>query len=374
MKILIDFTQIPVKKAGMGVYALNLISSIYEIDKQNTYFILIQNDDVSLEFISDLRFKFIRVSSKYFRNRYLRLLLEQLYIPFLVIKHKIDTVHSFHYSFPIFLTAKRIITIPDMTLFKFPEHHIKVYVYYFRFFTWLASILANRIITISYSSKADIISELKINKEKIIVTYLSHDLPDKSSITKAESDNVKNKFQIKNEYMLYIGTIEPRKNLERLISAFEKFEKENNDIQLIIVGQLGWHFNNLLKLIETFKNQVILTGYLDRKEKAILLAGAKIFVYPSIYEGFGIPVLEALWYGIPTITSNTSSLIEITNSAALLIDPLSIDDIHNAMKRVMHDNFLYDNLKQKSIEQAKKFSWRKTAEETINLYNSIYEN
>lgn len=371
MKILIDFTQIPIQKIGMGVYALNLVSSIYELNQENSFYILTQDDEHSLDFISNFRFKIIKINSRYFRKRFFRIFLEQIYIPFFIIKYEIDIVHSLHYSFPIFSSAKRIITIPDMTLFKFPQYHIKIYVYYFRFFIWLASIFADKIITISNSSKLDIISKFKIKKRKVSVTYLSCDLPNKSSISSKEIEDIKNKFNIKKEYILNIGTIEPRKNLERLIFAFEKFEKENKNIQLVIIGKIGWHFNRLLKLIENFKNKVILTGFLDRKDKAILLAGAKFFIYPSIYEGFGIPVLEAFSYGIPTITSNTSSLVEITDNAALLIDPLSINDIYKAMKRITEDNFLYNSLKQKSIEQAKKFSWREAAEQTINLYNSL---
>jgi len=371
MKILIDFTQIPLQKTGMGVYALNLINSIYELDQINSYYILTQNDDYSLEFISSSRFKILEINAKYFRKRFLRVFLEQIYIPFLLIKYKITVVHSFHYSFPIFSSAKRIVTIPDMTLFKFPEFHIKTYVYYYRFFIWLSTIFSNKIVTISNSSKADISSKFKIRKNGISVTYPSHDLPDKSSITQNEIDCAKKKFKICNEYFLYIGTIEPRKNLERLIYAFEKFVNENKNFQLIIVGKKGWHFRKLLKLLEGYRKNIILTGYIPKREKAILLAGANFFVYPSIYEGFGIPVLEAFSYGIPTITSNTSSLIEITNNSALLIDPLNIDEIYSAMKRISSDKLLYNSLKQKSVEQAKKFTWDKTAKETIEVYNSL---
>lgn len=373
MNILIDFTQIPVQKCGIGIYALNLISKIYELDKVNNYYIIIQDDDNALCFISHPHFNVIKVNSRIFRKLVFRFLLEQFYIPYLALKHKIDAVHSLHYSFPLLITTKRIVTIPDMTFFKHSDKHLFIKRYYFKFFICLASILADKIITISKSSKDDFLERFKSAREKINVVCLGRRKAFNNKLDASTINSVRNKYKISNNYILYLGTIEPRKNIRRLILAFDRFLNDGEDCQLVIAGKKGWHYDGIFRLIEelSLKEKVIFTGFVSEDEKPFLIGGAKIFVYPSIYEGFGIPVLEALSCGIPTITSNVSSLPEITGDAALLVNPLDVNELYSNIKGLFNDRTLYTQLKEKSVEQAKKFSWKRCAQETIEVYNSI---
>ncbi len=141
----------------------------------------------------------------------------------------------------------------------------------------------------------------------------------------------------------------------------------------MIAGKKGWYFDEVMDLPRKLglAEEVIFSGFIDEEEKSYLLSGAKIFLYPSLYEGFGIPVLEALACGVPTITSNVSSMPEIAGDAALLIDPANPEEIYSAIKRLIDDKGLYLSLKQKSVEQAKKFSWENTALGTLAVYNSL---
>jgi glycosyltransferase involved in cell wall biosynthesis len=182
-------------------------------------------------------------------------------------------------------------------------------------------------------------------------------------------DNIRNKYGIKNKYILFVSTVEPRKNLYNLIKAFNKISK-SVEHQLVVVGKKGWMFENVLKLVKDLKleNKVIFTDYIDNVEMLYLYNNADIFVYPSIYEGFGIPPLEAMACGSPVVVSNVTSLPEVVGDAALLVDPFNVDDIADKIYKVVSDRNLNNTLKEKSIVQANKFSWKKCAMETLNIY------
>ena len=375
MNILIDFTPVPVQKVGVGIYAFNLARKIYELDKRNTYFILIQDDDASLDHLNCERLKVIKVKSKILRNDFMMVLFEQFIIPCLAFKYKISLIHSLHFSFPLLARAKKVVTIHDLTFFKIPACHRIINVFYFKLFIYLSSLFADKIITDSRSTLNDFLEIFKTDPRKTKVIYLAKNDSLKPDMDREKIEQVKKKYCIEGEYLLFIGTIEPRKNVKNLILAFAKFLRENNAYKLVISGKKGWHYEEALGFPKKLglEKEIIFTGFISEDDKPCLLAGAKIFIYPSLYEGFGIPVLEALACGIPTITSNISSMPEIAQDAALLIDPLNIEELYLSIKRLINDIDLYSSLKQKSIEQAKKFSWEKTALETLEVYNSFHD-
>lgn len=371
-RILIDYTQIPIQKTGAGVYAYNLISAIGKTCIGNKYYILVQDDDKSLDDLHNINFELIKIRSRWFRHFFLRCLLEQIYIPYLAVKYHIDVVHSLHYSFPVFVPSKKIVSILDMTFYKFPGVHLSSKVYYFKFFIWLSSFMADALICISEATKKDYISYFKYKRDKIYTVYLGVSDLYKKSPAIDKINTVKNMYNIKGEYLLFIGTIEPRKNIKNLILAYKLLLHSGFDYKLVIVGKKGWDYQDIFNLIEKQNrdNKIILTGFIQEDEKKSLIDGAKLFIYPSIYEGFGIPVLEALACGIPTITSNVSSLPEVAGDAAILINPESVDELFEAIRRLLTDRNIYNDLKSKSIIQAAKFDWGLTAMQTINIYES----
>lgn len=376
MKVLVDLSQIPVTKAGVGVYAVNLIQEIAKSQIDLCCYVLLQDDDTSLDFISCDKVRLIKVKATVFRKFIFRVLLEQLYIPYLVLNLKIDVVHSLHYSFPLIAKCKKVVTICDMTFYKFPQLHVLTKVIYFKTFIALSSYFANKIICISESTKNDYISKFNsaINKTDVVCLACSEEF--NPNIREDAIFSAKMKYGVEGDYFLFIGTIEPRKNISAIIIAFEQLSIVNHKYKLVIVGKKGWHYDEIFKLVQEHElnDKIIFTGFIDESEKPLLIAGATIFIYPSIYEGFGIPVLEALACGTPTITSNVSSMPEVAGNAALLVDPNNPQEIYKCIIRLLNDSVLYKELKNKSLQQASKFTWQKTAFETISIYmKSVYD-
>lgn len=349
MKVLVDFTQIPIQKVGVGVYAKETFR-IFEKDTDELYF-LIQDDDEDMKKTFSC-FNVILVRSKFFRVFLFRFLLEQFYIPFLCWKYKIDVVHSLHYSFPLLLRkVKRIVTIHDLTFFIYPEVHTFIKRYYFKFFIKMACKYADAIICVSEST----LNDLKKYMKKIIAStkVIPLSCSSKIEVTELEVKRKKRKFGINSSYILFIGTLEPRKNLLNLICAFNEFYKNNEDYVLVIVGKKGWFYKAIFKLIDelNLKSKVLFTGFVTSEEKFILLSGAHTFIYPSIYEGFGLPVLEAITYGIPTITSHLSSLPEVAGDAAFYINPNDALDMARGLDIVSNDSTVREKLRLNAEKQ-----------------------
>jgi len=265
---------------------------------------------------------------------------------------------------------KKIITICDVTPILFPETHGRMNVWHHRFI--LPSILkeADHVITISEASKRDIIRCYKIPEEKITVTLLAAGREFQPAPLGIPGDAVAN---LPRPYILNVGTLEPRKNLEGLIRAFAAAKRKGLQHKLVITGARGWGKSPLTALIRDFalENAVIFTGFIDDNNLPHLYKGADFFVYPSLYEGFGLPILEAMGCGTPVITSNVSSMPEVAGDAALLVDPRSESELSAAMLRLAGDRGLRSVMSERGIIQAARFNWKLTAEETWNLYEKV---
>jgi len=374
--VLIDFTQIPIQKVGVGVYATNLIEEIAKRSSSRHYTILVQDDENSLDTLERENFKLIKIKSRYFRNIFFRFLLEQIYIPYLTRKHHIDVLHSLHYSFPLLpLRAKKIVTIHDMSFIKFPELHKKLKTIYFNFFIKILPKMADRIITISRSTLNDFILLAGASKDNISVVHLGRPEWHDTIFRPDAVESTLRRLGINHEYLLYVGMIEPRKNIANIIHAFHRLNQSRADLQLVIAGPKGWHYKPVFKLIDRLglRERICLPDYITIDEKAILMKHAKIFLYPSLYEGFGLPVLEAMSLGVPTITSNVSSMPEIAEDTAILIHPESVDELYEGIIKLINNKQLYNTLKETSVLQSSKFTWEKTATQTIEVYESVMD-
>ena len=246
---------------------------------------------------------------------------------------------------------------------------------------------ANQIISVSISTKQDLIDFYKIPENKIKVIYSGVDenlknftlVSDRISANKQNSKilEIKKKYHLPNKFILYFGTIEPRKNLIGLIKTFEKFKKsyepQITNYKLVIAGKKGWLYKNVLKTAKRshFSKEIILTDFINNEDKAYLYNLASLFVYPSFYEGFGFPPLEAMVCGLPVITSNLSSLPEIVGKAAIMINPYNIDEFAWAMYLLLKDKNLRKRLIKEGTEQVKKFRWKRCAEETLNVLKNL---
>jgi len=371
MKVLIDCTQITKQKAGVGMYAQNMIAEMVKAESSAELILLAQDDDPEMNFHGSPKVTMIFVNAKWFRKLPLRFLLEQFYIPFLAIKHNVDVVHSLHYSFPLLpLPCNKVVTVCDMTSYKMPEVHLRTKVVYFRFFLRAASYLADELIFISHSTQTDYLSYFHKDASCCHVVLLGKSAEFKDDLDPQHVAEIVQKYGTNLPYILYVGTIEPRKNLNRLVRAFAAAADKDSSYTLVIAGKKGWMYNSLFELIRELKleNRVFFTGFVAESDKPYLIRGAEIFAYVSLYEGFGIPVLESLACGVPTLTSNISSIPEVAGKAALLVDPYNEAEIAAGLERLMLDAVLRDELTTASIAQAARFTWEITAADTLEVY------
>lgn len=286
-----------------------------------------------------------------------------------------DIYHFFNFIVPPRINGKIITTIHDMTYILYPETMDKRNLKRITDDIDYSVNRSDKIITVSESSKRDIIRYLNVPEEKIEVVYngVEYDRFAKSN-NNQDKLKVMQKYNLPQNYILYMGTLEPRKNIESIVRSYSVLKKNyNNEIKLVIAGKKGWLFENIFNLVESLKLQddVIFTDYVDEVDKAAIYQMANLFVFPSIYEGFGIPVLEAMASSVPVITSNVSSLPEVAGDAAILVEPKDVNSIAKNMHKILSNNDLRDKLICKGHIQAKKFTWEASAEKLYKIYKSM---
>lgn len=299
-----------------------------------------------------------------------------LRIPYsLFFPEKVDITQFFNYVIPPGVKGKAALYIYDMAYKVYPDTIGKKTLKMLNENLENSCKRADHIITISEFSKSEIIKYMKVPSDKVSVIPCAIDHDVYNEVMDAERlYDTKGKYHIDGDYFFYLGTLEPRKNIERLIDAYAILTKRYGDVPyLVLAGKNGWNFDNIYKKVKDHKldKKVIFTGYIDSNEAVILLKGAFLFVFPSIYEGFGLPPLEAMACGVPVITSNITSLPEVVKDAGYLIDPFSAEEICNAMIKIMNDSKNREQLKQRGIERAKEFTWGKSAKLLREVYKKM---
>lgn len=383
MNIAFDLTQIPVIKTGVGIHALNLTRELLKQTSQIPHFNLLffyQDDDPEWKemFESFPHCKSIPINHKTFRNLICRFFFEQSILPHRCKKENIDYIFSFHYTMPYFTSIKRIVVFADMTFYLFPLLHQKIKRIYFKSLIPFSLKYSHKIVTVSQSTRRDILEHFpNIAPEKFHVIH--HGVT--PTISSPNASNHLETFKLTpKKYFLYVGTLEPRKNIPGIIDAFFHAVVNNPQRQegfkLVITGKKGWFYDKIFETVSKLgiEDEVIFTGYIDENVKNSLLSNAFGFVYPSYYEGFGLPILEAMVYGIPVITGNVSSLPEVAGDAAILVNPQKWEEISEAMTRLLSNPDFYIELSKKSSARAQLFTWQKAAEKTLALFLPALDN
>ena len=380
MKIGIDINPLMsarIEKTGIENYMSNLVEHLASVDDKNQYILFgygwrghagrVKRIKFSLPQKFSLKIKRVPV-------RLIRFLYSQnISLEFLF--GKIDIFHILGPDVFYFKWGKKVITVYDLTFELFPQWHIKeTLIWGERIYRLVCE--ADRIIAISENTKKDLIKLYKILPEKIKVIHLAADeiyRPINDSNALASSLQ---KYDLPNKFILFVGTLEPRKNLNRLIQAYRMLKERGGlEHKLVIVGRKGWLYEEIFKIVKNLglSREIIFTGYVPEEVLVLLYNISDLFVYPSLYEGFGLPPLEAMSCGTPVITSNISSLPEVVGDAAILVNPYNVEEIAEAIERVLSDEKLQQRLRRKGLERAKFFSWEKTAKETIKVYEELGE-
>lgn len=370
-KIWIDGKEANVpQRLGSGQVAFEVIKNIEKLDKKNDYTILLPTppmDDMPKE-RDRFKYKILKPNRLWTRIA--------LPLNLLFSKEKPDVFYTPTHYVPQFSNVKRVVTIFDLSYLHFPQMFTKKDLWQLSSWSKFSIFNSKHIITISKASKQDITKQYKIPSSKITVAYpgfnsqIFKPISDKNKI-----DQVKQKYGIVGNYIIYTGTIQPRKNLLRLIDAFEKIE----NLKLVIVGKTtgqgrnGWMFDDIVKRPKKIgiEDKVIFTGFAPESDLPLLINGATAFVLPSLWEGFGIPVVESMACGTPVIVSNVSSLPEIVGDAGLLINPKSTTQIEQAIRTISTDKKLNLRLSRRGITQSQKFSWTKCTKEIIKVLEKV---
>jgi len=367
MKIGIDFHSAERDGSGNCTYVRNLVEAILKTDKSNNYFL----------YITDVRHPYF----ERFRNLTNVLLVvipgnnPFVRIPLLGLRtftDKIDVLHM-QYIAPPFYRNKMVLMIHDLAHFHYPQCFSSFERIRSRFLIPINAKKADCVLTGSNYSKEDIIKTLKISTEKVVVTYDGIDGERFRPIKDVRlKDAVLKKYGIDNEFILSVGRLDPRKNLPRLILAYEILKKKKNiKHNLVIVGKKGYLFSETESIVRSLGSSVIMTGFVDADELAILYNTANVFVYPSLFEGFGLPCLEAMACGCPVISSNLTSIPEVVADAGLLVNPLDTDELAGAIYKVISDPGLRTKMCDKGLAQSKLFNWENTARKTLEVYKNL---
>lgn len=334
-------------RVGIGQFAFGVISALEKIDQKNSYLIYLKTkpaDDFPKERPG---WRYLIFGPKKYWTQF------ALPVKLFTQKTKPDIFFSPSHYGPRFSPVPTVISLMDLWHHRHPEQFNKKDLYQLKNWEKYSVKNAKHIITISEFSKKEILDIYKIPANRVTVAYPGY--------TKYKTENIKNKHKISGDYFLYLGTLQPKKNIEGLIKAFGLL---NSEVQLVIAGKKGWQYEKMFELVKELKleDKVIFTGFVDEEDKPYLIAGATAFVFPSFYEGFGIPVLESMNLGVPVITSNRASLPEVGGKAAIYCDPDNIESITGAMKKVLELNEEEKNeIINLGYKQAEKFSWEKCA-------------
>lgn len=369
MRIGIDARSIFGTGGGIGICTYNLIINLSRVDNRNRYFLFF--DSVPPEKLAvrgNFRIEVIPSPRS--------VIWEQLLLPFVLFRNKIDIYHAPRNGFvlPKFKRWKNVITLYDLIPLILPETCPREYLFYVKRMPQILN-RTDIIIAPSKSTKGDITQEFGISEDRIRVIYPGVDkrytpLCDKNKIRK-----IKERYHIKDSFILNVGGFHERKNLFSLIRAYHKFILKNKvrDCKLVIAGQERQTYRRIIKLVVSLnlEKQTIFAGFVPLDDLPLLYNAAEVFVFPSLYEGFGLPPLEAMACGTPVITSNTSSLPEVVGDAGIMVNPNSVDELTQAIHRVLTDEKLRSDMIHKGPKQAKKFSWEKTAQETLKVYEEV---
>lgn len=369
---------------GLGRYVQELVDNIINIDQDNEYVVYLSQKNFD-EFVIPISMQ-DRIRKQAIKAGWYGLS-EQFVMPYYFWKDNLDLVHIPHFNVPVLITKKFIVTIHDLILTKFPTirattlnpwlYRIKDMAY--RIVIWLAIKRAKKIIAVSEYTKKDIIENFRVDPKKISVTLegvanLAKGR-DNLFVAKLDKEETLSEYKIDNPFLLYVGNAYPHKNLEGLINVFCEIYKDNVDLRLVLVGKEDYFYKRTKEyaraLWQSKNNPVIFAGYVPDAKLEILFKNALAYVFPSFYEGFGLPPLEAMARGCPVVSSNKTSMPEILEEACVYFDPDNQNDMKEKIKIVINDKALRDELIRKGYEQVKKYNWWDCALKTQAEYSKI---
>ena len=368
------------ERVGVNTYSYELIKNLWKLQDEwkgkHTLIVYLKGDpkeDMPKE-TQYFRYKVIKGGSVW--------ILTKLMPHLLFAKPKCDVFFSPSHYVPPIATIPRICSIMDLGYLEYTEQFRKKDFWQLKVWSAISIFVSKAIIAISNSTKGDIVRHYPFAKDKIYVTPLAYDADRfNTKISDEDVRRVRDRYSIVSDYVLYLGTLKPSKNIEGLISAYNalKFQNPNyksqiGGIKLVIAGKKGWLYESIFQKVKelSLEDRIIFTDYVSEADKPGLIKGARLFVLASFWEGFGLDVLNAMACGVPVVASNTGSLPEVVGDAGVMVNPNDTESIAQGMKEVLLAPVTkYNGMVEKGLAQAKKFSWEKTARETLRVITNL---
>jgi glycosyltransferase involved in cell wall biosynthesis len=368
VKVAIDARKI--HDFGIGTYIRNILRQLARLDRQTEYVLICQPADRELALSLGENFRVEVDSSRPYSFR------EQLSIPWALLRTRAHLLHEPHYVLPPLVRCPTVVTIHDCIHLRFPQYlPNRAALTYARAQMGAAARRSNRILTVSEASKRDILEFFAVDPDKITVIHNAIDERFAGSPPEQDVQRVAERYQLHDKFVLYVGNVKPHKNLERLLDAFHLLHQTPGleQVKLVVIGDEISRYAALRRAVHRYNLHkfVRFLGFLPDETLAIVYRLAGVFVFPSLYEGFGLPPLEAMASGTPVVTSNVSSLPEVAGDAALLVDPTSAEAIADAMRRVLTDPALAAELSARGLKRARAFSWEHAAARIRGIYLDV---
>ena len=364
MRIAIDARKL--RDFGIGTYIRNILMELSRLDRDSEYVVLCRPDDVEAGDVLGQNFRMVPETAPAYS------VAEQFKIPLSLARERVRLVHEPHYVLPPLIRCRSVVTIHDCIHLMFPQYLPSRLAYvYAKASMWSASRKANKILTVSEASKRDILRFFDVPSEKVVVI---HNAIDERFLAPADPERMemaRQRYQLDHPFVLYVGNIKPHKNIGRLIDAFSRARGRcPDDLKLIIIGDEISKYPALRQSVHKHKldKHVRFLGFQPMETLAAFYRLARVFVFPSLYEGFGLPPLEAMACGAPVVTSNVSSLPEVAGGAALLVDPYDAEAIAGGIVQAVNDDALRADLIRRGRERARSFSWT----QSVRMMHQIY--
>ncbi len=376
MKIGFDFRMGGSINAGIGRYSFEVLSKLLqEVNKaglaeiyQFVVFYHEQNNDpTDLKTLRELGAELVPANYRHYSVG------EQLQFPRLLGKYNLDLVHFPNFNVPIFYRRPYVVTIHDVVHHKISGHKKSRYHKFlaYKYIINRAVVRAEKVITVTETAKQEIIELLHVPSEKIVVTY---EAPTRNNEVVADFDELSKQFLLHRPYLLFVGTLEKKKNLVNLAKGFDRLlSRYKYELDLVIAGRVDPHHPEVKEQMLAIKHcdNLVFTGFISNAEQAALYQNAFAFITASLHEGFGLPGLEAMDYGLPVLAANTPVFNEVYDNAAIYFDGTNPEDIADKIKILVTDQPFYESMQQKSLERTAQFDWKKTARQTFRIYNQV---
>lgn len=370
MRIAIDAHTVGTKLGGNESYAVNLIEALAEIDSVNQYTIYVTTNEARDRFSG--RWTNFKVRSTLPHTPLIRI---PITLSAELRRNPVDVLHV-QFTAPPFAPCPVVVSIHDLSFEHLPQTFNRRSRTQLRLTVRHSARRAARILSLSEHTRHDIIETYGLKPQRVTAIPLAAPEHFGPISDTRELQRVRHNYGIDRDYILSVGSIQPRKNLARLVRAYASLRGEgaaDKLPRLVLVGKCAWLYDETLRALDetNIKDAVVLTGYVPERDLPALYSGALCFVYPSYFEGFGLPPLEAMKCGAPVIVGNKTSLPEVVGDAALTVDPFDIEAIAGAIRRLVNDSALRRDLSIKGQERAKEFNWRETAKKTLDVYKEV---